>query len=424
MKINKKCNLFVSYAYEDKDWVIDFTNDLKNVLEFELGGKDKCSFWNSETSQDESTPDVSEHLKNANFLLLISSSYYFTSSRCRKELSMFLVKNTPEQVVIIERGFVQRPDELQYSPGYNFKVNPESAEYFQRLNDLALELSSKINPISETLIGKTLSNKTIFLAEVSDDLEEHRNEVKRFLEQKWAKILPNKRYSFANTQQLLDQDLTQCDLFVQLLSGKIDRYSSIQHERAKTRELPILQWCNPISKLSTYDDEYQLLLSQDNVIATNLVSFQELIFDQLTETHIDVAGSTVFINADKKDMPLAHQIKDFLEKQHHLECGLPLETSASNPSEIQQHLAQHLENCKAVIMVYDKTSVNWIDNQLLYCQRVKGQHEQPFKVIVVYNVPSKGKSSPSIYLPNQQNLDCPTQQAKTCLPKFIEALQE
>jgi hypothetical protein len=333
---------------------------------------------------------------------------------------MFLAKNTPAQVVIIERGFVQRPDELQGSPGYNFKVNPESAEYFPRLNDLALELSNKIN-----LIDKTLSEKTIFLAEVSDDLEERRNEVKRFLEQKGVRILPNKRYSFANIQQSLDQDLKQCDLFVQLLSssGKIDQYSSIQYECARATNLSILQWGDPASKLNMHDVEYQQLLSQDSVIATNLDTFQELIYKQLTETHVDTTAPTVFINAKNEDMPLAHQIKELLVKQHNIGCGLPLETSDPNPSEIQQHLDQQLRNCKAVIVVYDKTSVSWISNQLLYCRKIQGQREQPL-VIAIYNVPSKGKPSPSIYLPNIQNLDCPTPQTKTCLPTFIKALQE
>jgi len=53
MKANN--HIFVSSAYEDKDWVIEFTHDLKNVLGWKLGGKDKCSFWNSETSKDELT---------------------------------------------------------------------------------------------------------------------------------------------------------------------------------------------------------------------------------------------------------------------------------------------------------------------------------------------------------------------------------
>ena len=98
---------------------------------------------------------------------------------------------------------------------------------------------------------------TLFLAEVTENLEEYRQEVKRYLEQhlkqQGVRILPDKTYAFATLQQSLDQDLSECSLFVQLLSDKTDQlnYAQFQYERAQIASLPILQWRDPTLNLAT-----------------------------------------------------------------------------------------------------------------------------------------------------------------------------
>jgi len=151
--------------------------------------------------------------------------------------------------------------------------------------------------------------------------------------------------------------------------------------------------------------------------------FLPVLVRQLTPIQDTPLTPLVFINAAGEDMPLAHQIKDYLVNEHGIGCVLPLETSGHTkltPAEIQQDLEQKLVYCQAVIIVYDRISINWINNQLLYFRRIQIQHEQPFKTIAIYV--SKDKLLPSIHLPNIQMLKCSTPHIETCLLKFVQTL--
>ena len=144
---------------------------------------------------------------------------------------------------------------------------------------------------------------------------------------------------------------------------------------------------------------------------------------QLTPIQDTPLTPLVFINAAVADMPLAHQIKDYLLNEHGIGCAFPLEVSEyTTPVEIRQFFEQMLLDCDAVILVYDKVPATWIEEQLLYCRRMQGQRQQPFKTIAIY-VSKLDKPSPSIFLPNMQILECSTLHTNTCLPKFIRALQ-
>ncbi len=456
-------DIFVSYVRVDnkpppganKGWVTTLIDGLKNYLGQKLGNADAYSLWMDDELRGNGpvAPDIARQLENSAILLLILSPDYLASPWCRQEFSMFLANENkgPERVFIVERNFVQRPEELSNLLGYKFWVkdnsghsrilatprpNPEEFEYYQKLDDLARQLSDKIKSLRK---GGSASPQpsippehTVFLALVSEDLEEHRNEVKRCLEQRSIRVLPDKAYSYANIQQSLDQDLSQCRLFVQLLSEKSAQgFPRFQYERAKAAELPILQWCGKtldLNRMLDLDPAHRDLLSQSTVIVSGLVEFQERILNRLKPQEVIKRAQTkgnhlVFINAAPEDMPLAHQVKDVLD-EHGIGCSLPLAISVTaQPAEIRHDLENNLRYCDAVIVFYNNTSVVQVRERVLYCRYMQAQREQPLKIIAVYVSSSTEDKQPlGINFPNMQVLECPTPQTDTCLPVFIQHL--
>jgi predicted MPP superfamily phosphohydrolase len=277
--------------------------------------------------------------------------------------------------------------------------------------------------------------QTVFLALVSADLEEYRDEVKRFFEQQGLQILPNQTYPYTNVQESLDQDLTQCNLFVQLLSEKADRgYPLFQFERAceraKTANLPILQWHdNALDLNKVSDQDHKDLLSQSTVIASTLVEFKEYIINQLkpkdskTTRNNDQSDFLVYINAAQEDMSLASEIQEIFKKQG-IGSTLPLKDSDHIPvADIQKYVEQNLQWCDAVIVLYDKASIVWVNEQLRYCRHMQGRREQPFKVFALCDKPSPEKPRFPMSLPNLHILECSTPQIETGLSEFIRILK-
>jgi hypothetical protein len=92
---------------------------------------------------------------------------------------------------------------------------------------------------------------TVFLAEVTDDLQEVRVEVERYLQQQNIRVLPSTLYYFPTAEELrqaVDADLQGSTLFVQLLSPAVPRRPTgmstpqVQYVAAQAvAGLPILQ---------------------------------------------------------------------------------------------------------------------------------------------------------------------------------------
>ncbi len=168
--------------------------------------------------------------------------------------------------------------------------------------------------------------KTVFLAEVTDDLESYRNEVKVFLEQQRKQrkdivilILPTQDYDVSSEEWT--KDLKQSDLFLQLLShlpGKKDLVKT-QYDCADTAGIPILQWRSPRLKLSEVQNEaHRQLLKGETVKTMELADFQDEILNQLfppkspTASKL-TAGALVMVNTTQEDVKLLGEIKRFLK---------------------------------------------------------------------------------------------------------------
>lgn len=478
------------FAGADKGWVTTLITGLKILLGKKLGSPELFSLWMDHELRGNTptTPHICKQLETSALFVLILSPAYQVSQWCQFELNTLLAIAGKDsgRIFVVEHDIVEeRSPDLSDLLGYKFwvrnefgqprilaipKPNPEEFEYYQKLDDLARQLVEKLKELKQEAQAKlattptlpptyyadliaattTLTTRlpadeadprliitsppstTVFLAKVSENLEKHRQEVKGYLEQQGVRILPTKEYALATLQQSLDQDLKECQLFVQLLndsSGGFINYPLFQYQRAQATPLPILQWRDPRLNLTTVTDSVQrTLLEASTVMAVHLFEFQTYIIKYLTPAPVEIPKPTtagdilVFINAAPEDMTLAHRIKDILDA-HGIGYSLPLEISTSTKAaEIRNYLEQNLLYCDSIIVLYDNTSVVWVNEQLLYCRRMQRLRDQPLKIIAVYSTPSPNKLPLNIKLPNMQILNCPATQVESCLPLFLQSL--
>jgi len=454
-------DIFVSYAIVDNEplagahqgWVTTLVNGLKTLLKQKLGRPDAYQLWMDERGHEAQMTEVQAQLQSSALLVLILSPAYLVSKQ--QELELFLAQASQDsgRIFVVERDYVeQRPKALQDLLGYKFwftdersgqprilavpQPKPEEIEYYQKLDDLARQMTSQLKSLKAEIEAVTLTRARqtqytlpIFLAEVTDDLEEHYQELQRYFDQLNIPFLPKKTHFFnQNIQAALDRELAQCQAFIQLLSDKAGKgYPQLQYERAKLSGLPIYQWRDRKLDYENVQDKVHLnLLMGDRVIASTLVEFQTYVLEQLSQPQPELTAAItednlVFINATPEDRPLAEDIVSWLGQYDTIGYSLPLDiTVTTQPEEIRANLEHNLLSCDAIIVVYAQASVVWVTEQLLYCRRLQGRREQPLKVIVVYDKPTVTQTPLTLKLPHMHILTCPEPQS--CLPQFIQLL--
>ena len=114
----------------------------------------------------------------------------------------------------------------------------KSEEYYKCLLDVAKDMANELKKIKNISENKSelvqeMNKGTVFLAQVTDDLDEKREEVKRYLKDEGYKILPeeNYPYEFDQFKLKMEQGLAGSLMYVQLLSSLQGKKLSGNNER-------------------------------------------------------------------------------------------------------------------------------------------------------------------------------------------------
>jgi len=268
--------------------------------------------------------------------------------------------------------------------------------------------------------------------------------VKRNLELQGLRVLPEKLYYFPTPealQQAIDADLKTAVVFVQLLNASLPQRPPgmstppLQYDRAQSLGVPMLQWRDRTLEIDTVQDPaLRALLTGSTVMATGILEFQQYILQFLKKLAEDKNApkkpatencSLIFVNAERQDMALAHNIEEILIN-HGLGCSLPLEIAENtDPETIRADLEENLLSCDAVLVIDDaNTSLPWVRKQLLHCNRISSKREQSFKAVVRCNNASTSKSPLNIHLPYLHIVDYFDPPPHPCLSKLLEVLSK
>ena len=448
-------DVFVSYAHvddgayfdstrpdESTGWVATFVRYLKQELAEKVGRTDAFTVWfdtNNLRGNDTVSAAITTKLERAANFVAILSPPYLASRWCRDEAHFFTERFAADlggRVFIVEKAPVDDnaliPLELTGRRNYRFwypdrneqprtlgKPAPQRDEiqYFRLIEDLARDLHSQMKTMAEgppnkqPSAGSAANGGTVFVAEVTDDLEFHRLELCRYLEQQHALVLPEKTYPLgrAEFEAALDSDLARSKVFAQLLgpipgkmpSDVLEGYGWLQFERARRQGMQVLQWRSPELDLAGIKwPRHRGLLELETVHATSLETFKKLVGAALAPLPPSArpCGTgdqpLVFLNTEQRHRDIAAKVCAVIGDR--AAWAEPLR--AGSADEVRVDLEQNLISCDAMVMVH-ADNVGWARAQLRAFKKLAPRREHPVRTILVIDVPADPKPELDFYLP-------------------------
>ena len=446
-------DVFVSYAHVNNSpvegakqgWVDTLVANLRSALGRKLGRSEAFELWVDEQKL-RGNNEVSDHIpaqvnQSALFFAILSPGYV-SSSFCLKELQAFLDSRggrSDERLFIVDLEFLDEdihkmPEAFRDPRKYRFWKrdshekprtigwplprfdDPDDRKsYYPLIEDLATEIVKKLDKLKKSskppaiqAEPRSAPRTTALLAQVTDDLDDRRDEVRRYLDQAGIDALPMRTYPLdrAGFENALVSDLAKCTAFVQLLGAKVgpcppdvpDGFGRLQLDAARRLKLPILQWYDPTLDVSGQVTSPAQKLLLQTAEAMPFEDFKEKIVRTIkSEPDTDDGGSTrgpfTFINADEVDMDQADIIGQHLGDST-WEIPLPKkrpqigEVNGSNGTylkagEIDEAIVENFRDCDSLLVVYGRVRVDWVRSQLQLFRKYAPERTKDIRLLAV-----------------------------------------
>ena len=482
---NFKCDVFVSFAHLDDvaignnpPWVSSFAGDLKKVLRMRLGVREDAGLHVYFTGH--SSLETGAHLEttlmetagsSAIFVAVTSPAYVVEDAWTMRELFAFQQATAGEgRVFAIEHSPLDSNDEYpaslrdvkrmpfwQRHPEREIPVTMASGSeaYLQTLLDLAEQIRKQLKRMREEQKAASASavpavaaanvipaaersgeGRTILLAQVTDDLDDDREQVRRYVEQYGVTCLPEGVYPQGGEAftAALDADLARADAYVQLLGRTRARrppdmplgYDRLQFERAVKSGLPILQWLRPdVDPVTVTDPEHAKLLSGEHVMRIGLEAFKADVVKRLSKPPAAPPQSSpeqfIFINADGSDIKIAEDLRQQF-KGANLTAAVPILQGSSE--DVRLDLEENIVECDALVMVYGETTPVWVRGQLRLYSKLKHRRREPLKTLAIYIGPPGSKPDIGMDLPEVRRIDYREGAAAESLRQLLAGIRQ
>jgi hypothetical protein len=459
-------DVFVSYAHLDNQgesaWVTTLVRHLDTEVRQRLGTKD-LRIW-IDDSIDGNRPLTAEILRvmqRSAILLVVMSPSYLTSEWCARERNAFL--KFARDWVNEGRIFIVRcrdtgperiPPEFGELVGFKFWTEdreaggatrplgvPDAKEHAYlanviNLSDRLARTLKEIKAIRNVGVrsGSHMVAEYVFLARSTDDLETREEELVGYLTQAGLSILPETWYPELDEQRFrfaMEADLSRCSVFVQLLgrfpgrkaafaAGR--RYPVIQHDIASDAGKPILQWRDPADDPREVADEAHRALVE-GARACGFEEFKRAVVEAANRKaplpRSRPPNVTVFVNADRADLEVAHQLAEQLAKQG-IECYWPI--LEGSPEKVRQDLEESLKVCDGLVLIYGASEPSWVRDQLRQGRKILSQRAQMLTALAIYLGPPPQKKELAIAMPELITLDGRGGVNPDTLRQFVERL--
>jgi TIR domain-containing protein len=450
-------DIFVSYSTIDNEtlvgegehqrgWVDVLLDKVRRELKPRLGGRD-CDILIDHEFMRNNLPITSQILdavRGSATLLVVMSPAYLNSVWCDRERSAFLdvVKDrvATGAILLVRARPVARekqPEELRDLRGIEFFTSVEGAGshrvlgypdpnerlFIDRIITLSGELAEQLTRLrgeaSRAAVAPP-SGKRVFVAEATDDLEEREAELRAYLKQAGLDVLPSPQSRYPTTdlaayEAAVLRELESCCLFTQVLSaargkelpfapGK--RLPALQHELALRAHKPVLTWRERNEPLDAVKDpEHRALL--EGAQASGIDEFKRTAAERALRppppAQPPPRAAAIFVNADAPDRALAADISNALAELG-VDCYWTPERGS--PADIRLALEDNLRNCDGLVLVYGKTRLDWVQQQLRQARKMNGARDRPLATMAIFECPPPDKSEVPVTIKNLILLDC------------------
>jgi hypothetical protein len=474
-------DIFVSYAHADNDaadddlpWVSRFVADLERSLRRRLGSSATIYFDERQLSSGTALAELLRHARNSAIFLAIVSPSYVNREWTRDELAAFLSEegafarlcpveflpldsedDYPKEFSEVKRArFWHTPSQAQTAvtvhasldrDKYYPKIEDLAGDLRQRLKLLGLERPGSPRPPADRPAPQERSksvlkfmglerpepprppperappqdrSKTVLLAQVTDDLEEERENVRRHLEQFEIAVLPAAAYPQGGRNFLaaFAADCERASAFVQMLGPVASRsppdleasYAQTQYRLAGTYGLRRSLWCRPDTKLDSVKHRDAALLAAPEVEMVGLETFKAELVRKLTTPDADRPARTpakagfVFINASPPDLSLAKSISEEVVR-YKFSAVLP--SFDGSPADIRLDLEENLVDCSALVLVYGSVTPMWVRQQLRLFEKISSRREKPPRVLAIFAGPPEDKPDLGVQMAGVRFID-------------------
>jgi hypothetical protein len=467
-------DVFVSYAHIDNEplsgapqgWVSTFVRDVESVVRRKLFDRPKdFDVWvdHELAGNRPFGADIQRAVGNTATLLVVMSPAYLASDWCRREREAFRAQlqdkvRAGTRVFVVEldriedRGRV--PAEFAELLPYRLWIEdgpartprtlglpvptPAEPEYYSRVNQLALEIAQELQRLAAAgAPPPAAAETTVFLAEVTDDLEPRREEVRRYLAQMGLRVLPVSYYPRDDAgafEQAMEADLARSKLFVQLLSGVAGRkppsapqgFPALQYALAKRSKLSLLQWrARELEVEKVEDDAQRELLRGESVRACGIEEFKGAVVEEAKREPPlarprSAADVLLFLDTDAADRALAERIGKHLLTQG---IGYSMALQAGSPEEIRKDLEDNLRECDGLMLVYGAASPNWVRSKLRWCRKIVSQRSEPPVALAVFEGAPHEQEGIGIQIPGWEWIDCRAGKVDDCLRDIVQGVK-
>ncbi|HTC52618.1 MAG TPA: TIR domain-containing protein [Steroidobacteraceae bacterium] len=471
-------DLFISYAAVDdaepigehgRGWVSMFVRRLEAVLASRLGGQGKLRIYFDvrNLGGNQQIRELLDEVNRSALFLAFASPAYAEREWTRRELAAF-VKNDADtrrlfavDYLPLDNGALL-PDPLQDHKRLKFWDLDESSRsalplsqngepFRNRIHDLAEQIKRQviainaaevtrpaISEIAEAVSGTTArrAKGVAFLAQTTDDLEEERMQVQRYLEQFGFLILPAADLPGGGEafRTAVRADLAQSDLYLHLLGPRAGRYPSdipegypaAQIEAAKAAGKNLILWRHPELDLDKVTDPRQrALLTDANVIACGLESFKAEARRRLEARPKEKSGdakrsSLVFINSTESDYDVARIVQQEFSKRN-LPTILPL--YAGTAEQVQQDLTENIKDCDVLVILYGTAPAAWVRSQIRLFSKLKAGSRAT--VVAIFVGPPEGKNADvGVFMPDLRWISFPADWSMEPVQSLIAELAQ
>lgn len=434
-------DIFISYRQVDNEfgWVTKLDETLRSMLHRHARPSKDETPWKYEIFRDkreiggnQPLPEVIHDAatSSAALVIVMSEDYLATDSEwCARELEAFLgTADADRRIFIVRKSDVAErewPRQLRKFVGYQFwetdadtgMVSPMSFDFSASgrvppiCQKLGTELWSTLDKLRESrqhapapsapstdATPAPESGSVVFLAEVTEPLQDERKNFITFLEQEGIRVVPEKNRQYRlqpeRAKNELPALLKQATLVVQLLDTipipavkgfEKDGFEPWLHERAKacgkTPGETLLRWRqSEIAQQDIEDCAHGDLLFQSDVIAEDLERFKQMVVDRVRELaqckfiEEDDSGAKVIVPT--RDKVTHRQVTDKLVDKidaegpelAHLTIRAAQVFDGVELKIVAQELARRNSPTKAMIVVHADGDEQWVQDRMNECR--------------------------------------------------------
>ena len=461
-------DIFISYAHvdntpleeEEDGWVTKLHASLLALIPQKIGRAEDFSIWRDLKldGNDEFADTLDSAFRRSALMLTILTPSYLASTWCVKELEDFSSQPHPifgPRVGDKNRVFKvmpspdvpadEHPISLKGSLGYQFyEINRMNGKeerfrrttqqdpdqrYWQRLDDLARDIANLLKKMrgmatgeEPALITAAPSSPVVYLAEVTDDLIDQRDEVKRALEQRNVKVLPEVELlqSAPASIEAARLALGRAKLSVHLLgqyygrkpAGEERSFIHLQYlealEESKRRPLPRLSWLQKDFDFESANErqrEFLTFLEDDpgadgELLKTGVEELKDIIMSKVTPPPVLPLEEDPFfyISCTPADSERARRILGCLRSEN---CqGIISPVEGADEETLRKHHRANLRRCDVLMILYGRATEVWVQDRALEAWGVaKRRKKKPLRMYV-YDWPPPMKSDVGIALHN------------------------